>query len=164
MNKRPAGQGLVEFALAFPIFLLLTLGIIEGGRLLFIYASVTSASREAARYGAGLDNFNDCAGIRDAAKRIGFFAGIDDGNISISYDRPVAGSNTIPSPYATSCPSGVDVKLGDRIIVHVQVDYQPIVPMVNFSGFTIESENVHTIIKDVDAFAPLPTCTPTPSP
>ncbi|MEN4041110.1 MAG: pilus assembly protein, partial [Anaerolineaceae bacterium] len=46
------GQGMVEFALAIPVLLLILFGIIEMGRLMFYYSSVATASREAARYGA----------------------------------------------------------------------------------------------------------------
>ena len=51
-KERQNAQGMVEFALILPILLLVILGIIEFGRLLFFYSSVTSASREAARYGS----------------------------------------------------------------------------------------------------------------
>ena len=51
-RKKTLAQGIVEFALILPILLLLVLGIIEFGRLIFMYAIVTSSSREAVRYGA----------------------------------------------------------------------------------------------------------------
>ena len=54
MSKK--GQGIVEFALAFPVFLLIVLGIFEFGRLFFTYATVFTASREAARFGATVDD------------------------------------------------------------------------------------------------------------
>ncbi len=50
------GQGLVEFALALPILLLLMLIIVELGHMLFFYVSVYGAAREGARYGAAVDN------------------------------------------------------------------------------------------------------------
>ncbi|MEJ2352363.1 MAG: pilus assembly protein [Anaerolineales bacterium] len=56
--RSKAGQGMVEFALTLPVLMLLMLGIIEFGRLLFTYSAVTTAGREAARYGpaaGGLD-------------------------------------------------------------------------------------------------------------
>jgi hypothetical protein len=42
-------QGMVEFALALPIVLMLMLGVVEFGRLMVTYSSVYTASREAAR-------------------------------------------------------------------------------------------------------------------
>ena len=43
---------MVEFAIALPVLLLLLYGILEAGRLLFVYSTVVTASRQAARYGA----------------------------------------------------------------------------------------------------------------
>ncbi|HUM37637.1 MAG TPA: TadE/TadG family type IV pilus assembly protein, partial [Anaerolineae bacterium] len=39
-NRRPKGQGLVEFALILPLLLLILLGIFEFGRVLFIYSNL----------------------------------------------------------------------------------------------------------------------------
>lgn len=44
---RKTGQGLVEFALIFPLLLLLIFGVIEIGRAFYVYIVVTSTSREA---------------------------------------------------------------------------------------------------------------------
>lgn len=46
------GQGLVEFALILPVLLLFMLGIMEFGRILFIYTEVSNAAREALRAAA----------------------------------------------------------------------------------------------------------------
>jgi Flp pilus assembly protein TadG len=46
------GQGLVEFALILPVLLLFMLGIMEFGRVLYIYTEVSNAAREALRAGA----------------------------------------------------------------------------------------------------------------
>jgi len=45
-----AGQALVEFALVAPIFFLLLFGIIEGGRFILYYQTLSNATREGARY------------------------------------------------------------------------------------------------------------------
>ncbi len=93
VHPRKKGQSLLEFALVLPILLLLILGLIEVGRLIFFYASVFSATREATRYGAAAGNngsgtpyYLDEAGIRAAAKRVGFMAGIKDSDVTIWYD------------------------------------------------------------------------------
>ncbi len=44
------GQGLVEFALIFPILALLVFGLVDFGRAIFIYSAVQDAAREGARY------------------------------------------------------------------------------------------------------------------
>jgi Flp pilus assembly protein TadG len=145
-------QGMVEFALVLPLLLLLVYGIIEAGRMLFIYSAALTSSREAARYGSaagdiggGIAHYADCAGIRAAAKRIGYWAGIQDADITISYDQgPGTGS------YA-SCPLALDqaVQLGDRVQVRVVATYRPLIPLVHFSSFPIQAITRRTIIKDV---------------
>src|SRR5512134_2514136 len=46
---RGRGQALVEFALVFPIFLLLVVALFDLGRGVFIYSGLTNAAREGAR-------------------------------------------------------------------------------------------------------------------
>jgi Flp pilus assembly protein TadG len=43
---------MVEFALVLPLLLVVMFGLIEVGRLLFIYSVVFTSTREAARYGS----------------------------------------------------------------------------------------------------------------
>jgi Flp pilus assembly protein TadG len=58
MNRDPqAGQSLVEFALVLPLLLILLLGIIEFGLLLYDQAVITNAAREGARAGIVAPNF-----------------------------------------------------------------------------------------------------------
>jgi Flp pilus assembly protein TadG len=47
---RAPGQALVEFALVAPIFFLLVFAIIEGGRFILYYQTLSNATREGARY------------------------------------------------------------------------------------------------------------------
>jgi len=160
-------QGMVEFAIILPILLLLIFGIIEFGRLMFIYASVASASREAVRYGSavddtgGLPRYADCAGIRAAAKRIGDFAGVQDADIAIKYDDGIT-----PLTGAASCESITDlskIELGDRVVVSVKADYAPVVMFVNIPSFPITSTSARTIIKRVPiAGTPAPPPPPLP--
>ena len=46
---RSKGQGLVEFALVFPIIVLLLMALFDMGRAVFIYNGLTNAAREGAR-------------------------------------------------------------------------------------------------------------------
>jgi Flp pilus assembly protein TadG len=166
-SNREGAQGMVEFALVLPLLLMLMFGLIEVGRMLFVYSMVSSSSREGARYGAAagdvggfVTHYEDCDGIRAAAERIGNFAGVSDGDISITYDRMDDSGNA--TTFA-SCNSGLTydcepncgdspyqkVKLGDRVIVSVSREFQPILPLVNLPSFPISSETYRTIVKDV---------------
>lgn len=154
---------MVEFALVLPLLLLLIFGIIEAGRMLFIYSGALTSSREAARYGAAAGDFGgslayyaDCAGMRAAARRIGAWAGIRDEDITISYDHGPGTGNF------ASCPLSPDQKihLGDRVIVRVVATYRPLIPMVRFSSFPITATTRRTIIKDVLIEGTPPAATP----
>ena len=106
IRKKEGAQGMVEFALILPILLLLVLGVIEMGRLLFFYSSITSASREGARYGSAVgkvdsttDRYEDCDGIRDSALRAGAFANLTADDIDIEYDNGITLTHN-------ACPPG----------------------------------------------------------
>jgi len=49
---RARGQALVEFALVFPVFMLVLFGIIDVGRYVYVSNALNEASREGARYGS----------------------------------------------------------------------------------------------------------------
>lgn len=158
LKQKSDAQGLVEFALVLPVVLILGLGIIEAGRLMFIYSAANTASREAARYGSAAGDaggykphYEDCAGIRNAARRMGSLAGIQDANITITYDRGPGTSSyaTCTTNFTITNSSVKQVSLGDRVVVNIQANYQPIVPLVNLRSFTINSQARRTILKDV---------------
>ncbi len=50
-HRAEAGQDLIEFALVLPVLLLLLLGIMEFGIIIFSYNTVANAAREGARLG-----------------------------------------------------------------------------------------------------------------
>ena len=91
-------QAIVEFALVLMILMVVLVGILEVGRLMFMYAAINNASREAARYASavGLDTDPDsgitsekhkfCTMIQKMAKRSAFFTPL---TITISYDPSV---------------------------------------------------------------------------
>ncbi len=155
--KKENAQTMVEFALVFPFLLLLTYGIIEFGRMVFIYASVTNSARQGARYGAasgpdtGTRHYKDCGGIRNAVRSTAFLITIPDANITISYDNG-------PSPTKTwnTCPpvpsNQIDpILLGDRVVVRVQVNYEPIIGgFLGVHGFPIAARNARTILFNVE--------------
>lgn len=148
--RNEKAQGMVEFALVLPLLLLVMFAVIEFGRLLFVYSAVFTASRDAVRYGAASGSpgnyqpyYQDCAGMRAAARRFGSLVGIQDANINISYDD---GSGTSLGV----CPTGApNISLGDRVIVQVTAQYQPILPLVRIPAFPISSRAARTVLKDI---------------
>ena len=51
MSSR-GGQTLVEFALVFPVFILLLFGIVDAGRFVYMNSVLSQAAREGARLAA----------------------------------------------------------------------------------------------------------------
>jgi Flp pilus assembly protein TadG len=149
------GQGLVEFTLVLPVLLLAILGMVELGRMFLIYTGITSASREASRYGAsvgdngyGVPRYLDCAGIRAAARRVAIMSHLRDADIQIQYDR---GDPSLPIATCDAGPSADQVVLGDRVVVTVTTSYEPIVPLVPLPPQPITSSTARTVLKDVTA-------------
>ena len=154
-RKKEKGQALVEFALTFVLFLFLVFGIFEVGRLLFNFTAITAAAREAARTGSAaggigvtIDHYNDCDGIREAAVRIGQYAGIRDWDVTITYDN---GTGLLkPNCTPPDCCPYTPISLGDRVIVRVVGTYEPFVGWFNIPTFEIDSIARRTIVKDVE--------------
>ncbi|MHB0967281.1 MAG: TadE/TadG family type IV pilus assembly protein [Bellilinea sp.] len=154
-RKGNRAQGIVEFALAFPVFLLIVLGIFEFGRLFIIYTSVYAAAREGARYGAAVDNLCNTE-IEAEAERAGFLAG--DLAISTSYEVFDKNLQLVSS----NC---VDAKAGDRVVVRASAPFEFItgfIPVPGGGPITLTSTAKRTIIKKVYVnwtLAPVPLST-----
>ena len=154
--KTENAQTMVEFALVFPFILLITYGIIEFGRMVFIYASVTNSAREGARYGTatqvgkyGYVQYADCEGIKDAVRTTAFLIEIPDSSITIFYQ--LGPGTSFATPCATVQGDPDSVSLGDRIKVNVSVQYEPMIGgFLGVHGFTIKSANARTIMKEVE--------------
>ncbi len=174
-TARPRGQGLLEFALILPLLLLFILGVIEAGRMLAIYSSLSSAARQAARYGsvAGdsptldpLDNeplayYEDCAGIKSTALRTSILVGLDTDDIGIGYDR---GTTTEPigrCVLGAATPTlSETIKDGYRVIITITAIYKPLVPIVPLPDMPITFAAARTIFTTIVG----PTNTPPPNP
>jgi Flp pilus assembly protein TadG len=152
-KRKDRAQGLVEFALALPILILIFFGLIDLGRFLFVYAAITSASREAARYGSaggntpdGVPRYMDCTGMVDAAMRIGNFAGVQSSDISIQYDRGPGTSvfSNCPTSFPEDIIGGVD-----RVIVQVSTTFTPMALFFGIDPIDIDSSSARTVIKNI---------------
>ena len=139
-------QAMVEFALVAPILFLLLIGIIEVGRMIFLYAAVVNASREAVRYGSavgyddtGVIKYKNCSAMVDLARQVAFTS---DAIVEIYYD-------TGPGTGTTQCTTAQYIgfrKPGDRIKVVVKVDYKPYVRLVPWGNRTFEATSYRTIL------------------
>jgi Flp pilus assembly protein TadG len=165
-------QAIVEFALVLMILVMVLVGIFEVGRLMFIYAAVNNASREAARYGSaiGLDDsgnlkYQYCDGIRNMAQRSAFFTPL---TITIAYDN---GPGTSPFRTCTgSVDTGVSINGGvDRVKVTVSASYSPMLNLIPIGSRTVSSTSARTIFGFVElegtsvVSGPVNSATPTPT-
>jgi hypothetical protein len=140
-----------------PLLLLVIVSIIDFGRLMFTISSVSSASRDAARYGAsvgtdafGIAHYQDCIGIRETVRRLSYFVEL---NIVIEFDEDGPGG-VLPVEY---CQPGLNADptvvaiLGSQIAVEATGNYSSMVltGLFNLSPLPVISENRRTILRDI---------------
>lgn len=163
-NRKIRAQAMVEFAIVLPILLVLLFGILEVGRLIFIFSSVSNASRQAARFGSVSGEINtvsfyqDCDGIREAANQSALITEFN--TINITYDRginpdgtqiPIAGID--PNPAVDSCPvEGHIIRNGDRIIVRVSANYVPFLSIIPIEPIEIVSTSARSFLISIPIF------------
>ncbi len=114
-GARPAsrGQSLVEFALVFPLFILLLAGMIDFGMGLYSYMTIINAARDGARLAATNCNSTDCGSAVRA--RVTSAAG------------GLAPSVTVTcTPHAANCSDAVK---GDSVTVTAQYTYRMLWPL-----------------------------------
>ena len=107
-GRRERGQAIVELALALPAFLVLTIGLFDFGRAIYVHNALGNAARDAARF-ASVDPANTAcvkavAGFRDSLANL----------------TPADVSYTAPGTPAVNQP----------LTVTVQTIYRPIAPLV----------------------------------
>ncbi len=82
LKRRKRGQGLVEFTIMAPILLVILSGLFEFGFLLNEYIDVLDGAREAARFAADNNPFND-----DYSDRLDYYLTVSD--LAIQTSQPV---------------------------------------------------------------------------
>jgi Flp pilus assembly protein TadG len=152
------GQAIVEFAIALPVLLMLLVGIMEVGRMLFMYASVVNSSRDAVRYASAYGRSDDgylkykyCDGIASVAKASGFILNLQDTDITITYDTGPGGTSLGSCPPATTTgEANINVDTEDRVSVTVSVTYNPMLSLLPIPARTFTSTSSRTILGIMD--------------
>jgi hypothetical protein len=131
---RSRGQAIVEFALAFPIFFVLLIGLIEGGRYVFYSEGLNHAVREGARYaiihGANSQPAADRAGPPDDPTGEQVKEAVREAAVGFNDPDGIV----IPDP--TWSPT--NNRRGSQVTVTIEYTYTPIVSV--FGSITIEAE------------------------
>jgi Flp pilus assembly protein TadG len=122
-RRRRPGQSLVEFALILPVLLLIFMGIVDFGRVIYAYNSVSNAAREGARIGI-VDQRTGAGGA--------YLAAIEAANqataLGLDPRNPSQVLVTFPDPTPThTCPI---VSVGCPISVRVQYQFTAITPII----------------------------------
>lgn len=163
----PRGQGLVEFAISFPVVMLMILFGVDFGRVFVGWVTLTNAVREGANYAAMNPLAWDSPGSPTA--RAEFSRLITAESASINCTLPA----TLPDP---SFPSGRD--LGSPAIVAITCQFELITPLIGSllgnpldvsasASFPIRSGAINgtPIGATLPTMGPpTPTIAPTPSP
>ena len=160
--KSPHAQAMVEFALVLPILMLVIVGLLEAGRAIFMYSSTITASREGVRYGSAAGNnlagdplYQDCMGIRNAARKSGLLLDLQDDDITIEYDHGPGTSVFATCSDADGLDESVHVSTGDRILITVNAQYIPMIPLfVPLTPKTLTSFSARTITGVITIHAP----------
>jgi TadE-like protein len=118
-GKRSRGQSLVEFAIIFPVLMVVLLAIFDLGRLVFAYNDITNAAREGARVGI----INQTTGtIKNEVINQATSLNLTSGDVTVTYvdaDNP-----------ANPCPNIPPTKLDCLVVVSVDYDWQAITPVI----------------------------------
>lgn len=111
-RARQRGAALVEMAVAGPLFFMLLFGIIEFGRVIWLYGTISHAAREAARY----------AIVR----------GEESGRAVTAIDVETYVRNRAPGLSAATVTTTwePDNKSGSVVQVRVQLPFDPVVPIL----------------------------------
>ncbi|MDA8439676.1 MAG: pilus assembly protein [Propionibacterium sp.] len=137
LRPRSRGQALVEFAVILPVLMLILLGSIDFGRIMFSYIQINNAAREGVAYAMGQPN--DVAGITQRA--------LQETDVqSQRGENPVTVTVTcIDSATGTvvTCSSAPSTGLGSEVKVAVSEQFNFFTPLISnlFPEFTMTASS-----------------------
>ncbi len=126
-NRGRRGQGLVEFALVLPVFLLILFGIIDAGRLIVTYNALANSARSGARVAivnqstAGTttcDTTSATAWSTGCAMASGTGAAVEESDVAVSYRNP------------TDTGTCTTLKIGCLAVVEVSGRFEALTPII----------------------------------
>lgn len=103
-RRQERGQSTVELAFAFPVFILLVIGMVEYGRVMMLQHTITNAAREGARIAAfsGSDTNTVQTAVNNYLSTAGL--NISSARMTISGAKAASGGNasvTVTYPYSS---------------------------------------------------------------
>ncbi|MFL5687133.1 MAG: TadE/TadG family type IV pilus assembly protein [Chloroflexota bacterium] len=140
-RRRSRAQALVEFALVVPWFFLLLFGIIEAGRFIFYYETLSNATREGARY--AIVNGANTLGCPSGPPAPGSSACDTSGANVVARVRQ-AGIG-LPNAITATPTWSPDNGRGSTVNVVAQMTYHVLVPLVPLPDITVKAESTLVI-------------------
>jgi Flp pilus assembly protein TadG len=129
---------MVEFALVAPLFFLLLFGIIEAGRFIFYYETLSHATREGARY--AIVNGANTLGCPSGPPAPGTSACDVAGNNVIARVRQTAFG--VPSASITVTPTWTpDNGRGSTVGVEATYTYRSLIPLLPLPPINVTAES-----------------------
>jgi len=119
-RRESRGQTLVEFALILPIFVLVLVGIFDGGRLVFAYHTVNNAAREGGREATVNQTLAD---IQTRTAQHAVALDINPADVTVQY---LAADAQGPCPGALGSPK----MYGCLAVVRVTYEYSAATPVI----------------------------------
>ena len=148
-RRRTKGQAMVEFALVAPLFFVLLFGIIEAGRFIFFYETLSHATREGARY--AIVNGANTLGCPSGPAAPGTSACDTSGANVVTkvrqsaYGVPSASVTVQRCWWYTACDFGThgdgDDARGANVTVTASYTYSSLVPLVPLPPITVTAES-----------------------
>jgi Flp pilus assembly protein TadG len=138
-GRRTAGQSLVEFALVFPLFILLVAGMVDFGLGLYNYMTVNNAVRDGARLGATACSALACTNAVKARVTAASNAMVSPSDVTVTCAK--AGGGAVPCTRNTTIPPTAQngAKTGDSVTVRAQFTYHMVWPIAFGTPITLTS-------------------------
>jgi hypothetical protein len=150
-RRRTRGQALVEFSLVAPMFFILLFGIIEAGRFIFYYETLSHATREGARYaivnGANVEPFGCPTGPPAPGRTACDPTGADVVTKVRQAALGVTGTAVTVDRcwWYTACDFGThgdgDNARGATVTVSASYTYSSLIPLVPLPSITVSAES-----------------------
>jgi len=142
-RRRARGQALVEFALALPLIVLAVLGLLDLGRGIFAYNTMSQSARQANR-SAIVDQDTDR--VKAVAVANAATLGLAPANVTVCFKTSNTTLRDCSNPTADNCPASSRV-VGCLAIVRVQMAYAPLTPVISvfWSSISVSSTSAMPI-------------------
>jgi Flp pilus assembly protein TadG len=138
-RTKSRGQSLVEFALVFPLFVLLLSAMVDFGMGLFTYMSVNNAVRDAGRFAATNCTTITCTDAVRARAVAASGNAIRSNEVTVACTKAAGGS--VACTKNTSVPPTAQngAKTGDTVTVTARFTYRMIWPLAYGNPITLTS-------------------------